>query len=77
MATVCHAPTTRAPSPEGPLPPVWLEDKCVRENTKGGNVPKNKKKRDLEEFWIKRALMAEQNIVVLLAQLEALRKEKS
>jgi len=38
---------------------------------------KNKKKRDLEEFWIKRALLAEQSVVVLLAQLEALKKEQS
>jgi len=39
-------------------------------------VPKNKKKRDLEEFWIKRALLAEQQVAVLLAQLEAALKEQ-
>jgi hypothetical protein len=39
-------------------------------------MPKNKKKRDLEEFWIKRALLAEQQVAVLLAQLEALKEQK-
>jgi len=75
MGTVCHASTTRTVGPL-PLPSAWLEGKCVRENTKGGNVPKNKKKRDLEEFWIKRALLAEQQVAVLLAQLEAALKEQ-
>lgn len=39
MGTVCHAPTTRAPSPEGPLPPVWL----------GGVVKGEKKKRENQQ----------------------------
>lgn len=38
-------------------------------------MPKNKKKRDLEEFWIKRALRAEQQNGLLLTQLEATEKE--
>ena len=38
-------------------------------------MPKNKKKRDLEEFWIKRALRSEQQNGLLLTQLEATEKE--